>query len=40
MSVSTCISVTLSETKRVVRFAPRGRRYEELVDTLKKAAFN
>jgi tRNA threonylcarbamoyladenosine biosynthesis protein TsaE len=30
----------LSETKRVVRFAPRGRRYEELVDTLKKAAFN
>ncbi len=30
----------LSETKRVVRFVPRGRRYEELVDALKKAAFS
>ncbi len=29
----------LSETKRVVRFTPHGRRYEELVDTLKKTAF-
>ncbi|MCS6940607.1 MAG: tRNA (adenosine(37)-N6)-threonylcarbamoyltransferase complex ATPase subunit type 1 TsaE [Roseiflexaceae bacterium] len=29
----------LSETKRVVRFTPHGRRYEELIDTLKKTAF-
>lgn len=29
----------LSETKRVVRFTPCGRRYEALVDTLKKTAF-
>jgi tRNA threonylcarbamoyladenosine biosynthesis protein TsaE len=31
--------VHLSETKRVVRITPRGRRYEDLVDTLKKTAF-
>lgn len=30
----------LNETKRVVRFVPHGRRYEELIDTLKKAAFS
>jgi tRNA threonylcarbamoyladenosine biosynthesis protein TsaE len=30
----------LSETKRVMRFTPHGRRYEELVDTLKKTSFN
>lgn len=29
----------LSETKRVLRFVPRGARYETLVDTLKRVAF-
>ncbi|HEU5011198.1 MAG TPA: tRNA (adenosine(37)-N6)-threonylcarbamoyltransferase complex ATPase subunit type 1 TsaE [Roseiflexaceae bacterium] len=29
----------LSETKRVLRFVPRGERYETLVDALKRAAF-
>ncbi len=29
----------LSETKRVLRFVPRGARYETLVDALKRAAF-
>lgn len=30
----------LSETKRVVRFTPRGQHYEALVDMLKKMVFN
>ncbi|MFO7167153.1 MAG: tRNA (adenosine(37)-N6)-threonylcarbamoyltransferase complex ATPase subunit type 1 TsaE [Chloroflexota bacterium] len=29
----------LSDTKRVLRFAPHGRRYEELVSAFKKMAF-
>jgi len=29
----------LSDTKRVLRFAPHGRRYEELADEFKKTAF-
>jgi tRNA threonylcarbamoyladenosine biosynthesis protein TsaE len=29
----------LSDTKRVLRFVPHGRRYENLADTIKKTAF-